>query len=114
MPPFVASEFSVYLLVAFRKTTLAVVPIPPSLLQKEMEPFDLPVLYNGTELLFPAHLQQTGFSHRILVEINGTEVSFEPDEERNYRAVVDPEKLNKTPDAGLLKAVAESIEAIVK
>jgi len=79
-----------------------------------MEPFDLPVLYNGAEILFPAYLQQTGYTHRIVVEVHGTDVFFEPDEERNYRAIVDPEKSSKTMDAALLKAVAESIEAIVK
>ena len=55
------------------------------------ESFELPVIYNGKELLYPAQLQQLGYTHRIVVDVDGIEVSFEPDEERNYRGIVDPE-----------------------
>jgi hypothetical protein len=78
------------------------------------ESFDLPVNYNGNELLFPSRLQQTGYTHRIVVDVYGQEVFFEPDEERNYRAIVDPETLNKDLSAGLLKAIAEGIEAVLR
>lgn len=76
--------------------------------------FDLPVPVNGEERLFPAQLQQVGYTHRILVNVNGTDVAFEPDEERNYRAIVDPEKTAGTIPTDLLKAIAEAIENIVK
>lgn len=79
-----------------------------------MEAFELPVHYRGEELQFPAELKQIGYSHRIVVNVYGTEIFFEPDEERNYRALVDPDKLVKQVNAELLKAIAESIEAIVK
>ncbi|HET7899467.1 MAG TPA: hypothetical protein VFL47_17390 [Flavisolibacter sp.] len=82
--------------------------------QKDMDAFELPVHYRGEELQFPAELKQTGYSHQIVVDVYGTDVFFEPDEERNYRALVDPEKLTKQVNAELLKAIAESIEAIVK
>ncbi|MBD0278102.1 MAG: hypothetical protein ICV81_09090 [Flavisolibacter sp.] len=50
-----------------------------------------------------------------VVQINGLEVLFEPNEERNYRAVIDPEQVEgSTIDVGLLKAIASAIEAIVK
>ena len=46
----------------------------------------------------------------------GEEVLFEPDEERNYRALVDTITLEKGKklDIELLKAIASAIEAIVK
>lgn len=78
------------------------------------DPFELPVLYNGNELLFPARLQQLGYTHRFVVDVYGQEVFFEPDEERTYRAVLDPEKPNTQPRIDLLKAIAETIEALVK
>ncbi|MBD0298586.1 MAG: hypothetical protein ICV84_25860, partial [Flavisolibacter sp.] len=60
------------------------------------EPFKLPVTYKGKELLFPAHLLQLGYTHKFQVQVNGYEVFFEPDEERNYRAVVSPEQVENS------------------
>ncbi len=43
------------------------------------------------------------------------EVLFEPDEERNYRAVIDPEQVERSRiDVEVLKAIAEAIEVITK
>lgn len=78
------------------------------------EPFELPVFYKGEEHFFTSQLQQSGYTHKIIVNIHGTEVAFEPDEERNYRALIDPEKMDKDIQIDLLKAIAESIEQIVK
>lgn len=78
------------------------------------EPFELPVSYKEEELQFPARLQQLGYTHSIVVEVYGTEVFFEPDEERNYRAVVEPEQITKQVSVDLLKAIAEVIESILR
>ena len=78
------------------------------------ESFDLPVSYNKKEMLYPARFQQLGYTYRILVDINGTEVGFEPDEEGGFRATVDQDTVTKEVNAGLLKAIAETIEAILK
>jgi hypothetical protein len=78
------------------------------------EPFELPVIYNGEEKLFPAQLQQTGYTHRFVVDVYGQEVLFEPDEERNYRAMTDPEALTKDLNVDLLKAIAATIESLVR
>ena len=78
--------------------------------------FDLPVMYKGEELLLPAQLLQLGYTHTFKVDVNGTEVLFEPDEERSYRAVMDPAlpDSGKKIETGLLQATAAAIEAIVK
>ncbi|HZH65870.1 MAG TPA: hypothetical protein VEY10_13330 [Flavisolibacter sp.] len=55
--------------------------------------FDIPVTYKGKELLFKSRLLILGYTHKISVDVSSTEVLFEPDEERNYRAVIDPEKM---------------------
>jgi hypothetical protein len=59
------------------------------------EPFELPVNYEGEEILFQARLLQFGYTHRFAVKIHGQDVYFEPDEERNYRAMMEPEHLEK-------------------
>ena len=80
------------------------------------EPFELPVTYKGEELNFPARLLQLGYTHRFMVELNGIEVAFEPDEERNYRALVDISLLerNKKLDIELLQVIANTLESIVR
>ena len=78
--------------------------------------FDIPISYKGRELLFKSKLLILGYTPKISVYVNGTEVLFEPDEERNYKAVIDPEKMEgmKTIDKELLKTIAGAIETIVK
>lgn len=79
------------------------------------EGFELPVNYNGEELLFPAQLVSLGWTHRILVDVYGTAVYFERDEEREWRALISTEKLetNKNIDVELLKAMAAAIEDVL-
>lgn len=78
--------------------------------------FDIPVTWKGKEYLFPAQLQSFGYTHRIVVDVNGVEVQLEPDEERNYRAIVaDPDQPGASGlDAGLIGAIVEVIESVVK
>lgn len=52
--------------------------------------FDLPVTYKNRELIFNAKLSQFGYSYKFEVGVNGITVLFEPDEERNFRAIIDP------------------------
>jgi hypothetical protein len=78
------------------------------------EPFELPVTYKGEERSFPAQLLQLGYTHKFQVEVNDVTVLFEPDEERNYRAMIDPEQMDKPLDVALIQAIAEAIEQLVK
>ena len=80
------------------------------------EQFDLPVEYKGEEHLYKASLVVYGFTHRFHVLVNDQVIIFEPDEERNYRAVLDysePDR-NKNMDVQLLKKIAEVIEMLIK
>lgn len=76
--------------------------------------FELPVMHKSKELFFPAQLQQWGYSHRFRVDVFGSEIFFEPDEEKSYRALVNPDNLNPQITPDLLQAIAESIETIVR
>lgn len=77
--------------------------------------FEIPVSYRGKELLFDCQVVKQGYLYKLLVHVEGLKVWFEPDEERHYRAVVDPldEGMNKV-DTELLRAIAEVIEHSTK
>jgi hypothetical protein len=79
------------------------------------ELFEIPVAYKNRELLFPARLLQLGYTHRFAVDVYGQEIFFELDEERSYRAMINPEQLqnNTKVDVELLEAIAGAIEAIL-
>lgn len=85
-----------------------------------VEDFKIPVLYNNQRLNFPAQLVRYAYSYKIEVDVEGTKIYFEPDEERNWRALVGYEEievnrsLNRNLNQELLKAIATSIEEIVK
>ena len=76
--------------------------------------FELPVHFKNEEILFPAQLQQAGYTHRFRVDVYGQEVFYEPDEEGSYRALINPEAINKELTPELLQAIAEAIEGVVR
>ncbi|WP_146897767.1 hypothetical protein [Adhaeribacter aerolatus] len=77
---------------------------------------EIPVTYKGQELCFPAKLLMTSYTYKIQVEVNDQLVMFEPDEDRNYRAMLDPAHLENGAklEVQLLQAIAEVIESVVK
>lgn len=78
--------------------------------------FELPVSYRGADLLFPAQLVSFGWTHRIQVDVYGTSVYFERDEEREWRALISTENLeaDKNIEVDLLKAMAAAIEEVLR
>ena len=50
--------------------------------------FSIEVDFNGKEYSFEARLIAIGYTHKLCIIINDVEVTFEPDEERNYRAIL--------------------------
>ncbi|RZK14383.1 MAG: hypothetical protein EOO43_16425 [Flavobacterium sp.] len=80
------------------------------------EGFKLPVLYKGQEREFEATLISTGYTHKFHVDIDGVGVYFEPDEERNYRAIIDENALAKQLklDVELIGLVGGKIEKLFK
>lgn len=61
--------------------------------------------------MLPAEMQAWQTSHRIIVYVEDFPFTFEPDEERNYRAVVAPEDRSKAEkvDRELLQVVASTL-----
>lgn len=78
-----------------------------------MATFELTVLFNGKEHSFDGELVTFGYSYKIQMMVNDVAVTFEPDEERNYRAIVASEHRDKM-NPQLLQAIAEALEAALK
>ena len=78
------------------------------------EEFEIPVVFDNKQYHFKAKLLQLGFTHNFQVDVDGTEVLFEPDEEGAYRAWIDPANqdalLKVNPH--LLKEIALAIESL--
>jgi len=51
------------------------------------EPFNLSITCQGEEQEFKARFERWGYTHRFIVLIGETTVTFEPDDEGNYRAL---------------------------
>ena len=72
------------------------------------------IFYREVEYSFEARLVTLGYTHKFFVMINGMEVIYEPDEERNYRAILNEADQIKVKgmDRELIKAVGEKIQLI--
>ena len=81
------------------------------------EEYEIPVVYKNQQLYFKAIVLTLGlYTKKIQMNVNGTEVFFEVDEERNYRAYIDPtnrEAIDKA-DRELLQAITEALESIIR
>ena len=78
------------------------------------EPFDLPVIFKGKQLVFKARLLKYVYTHKIQMNVFDQEILLEPDEERNYRIVNSQAfESGKPLDIDLLKAIINAIESIV-
>ena len=77
---------------------------------------EIPVNYKNKNLMFEAKFLQFGYSYKFQIDVNGTTIFFEPDEERNFRAIVDPsiENGHNNIDVELIQLIAESLQAILK
>ncbi|RYG46654.1 MAG: hypothetical protein EOO01_15895 [Chitinophagaceae bacterium] len=72
--------------------------------------FILELVYNDEKKVFDAEFHKPSrFTHKMVVNIGGALVNFEPDEERHYRAILPTDGSAPVPDAGLVKAVAEKL-----
>jgi hypothetical protein len=76
--------------------------------------FSIDVDFKGREYSFEALLVVVGYTFKFYVVINGVEVTFEPDEERNYRAIINVSDQSsiKGDDIELIKAVGDKIQSI--
>lgn len=66
------------------------------------------------KLIFDARLDTIGFVHRVLINVSGIDVIFEPDEERNYRAIINSNSVNKITEADkqIIILLGEKLESL--
>lgn len=78
--------------------------------------FDITIQYKGNEKILKGILITYGYSYKIQVDIDGEKIFFEPDEERNFRAMSDPENRTdaKQADPELLRSITEAIQEILR
>ena len=76
------------------------------------DPIELTINYKNKELVFPVRLLNYGNSYKLELTIDKTVVLFEPDEERNWRALISYEEVqqNKSLDKDLLELIALAID----
>ena len=74
--------------------------------------FNIPVLNNGKVLIFTAKLFIVGFAYKFEVDVDGTDVLFEPNEKDIYH-FAHYNTGREIADAYLLKKIAQTIECIV-
>lgn len=77
----------------------------------------LPVSYKGQEHEFPLRILPLGYTYRFVVKVGGQDLVFEKDEAGELRALLaDPaaEPSAKPPEPGLLGAIAEVLEELLK
>jgi hypothetical protein len=68
-----------------------------------MEHFDLNIEHRGLTKTFHGTFSKYGWSYRFTIDVEGTDVIFEPDEERNLRVIV---PLGKQEDSKLRELVS--------
>jgi hypothetical protein len=77
--------------------------------------FMKPVIIDGKIIEFEARLLQQGYIHRVEVILENISVLFEPDEERNYRALITIEHLEgkgKHLKRNQLEAIAKVLQSM--
>ena len=76
--------------------------------------FDLPILIDGSEIVVKITLMPYGYTHRFILFIGDTEIIYEPDEERNYRVMVNATESHKLTDKDrtLIHLVAAQLQQL--
>jgi hypothetical protein len=78
--------------------------------------FNIPLWYKASQYQLSAELITSGYSYKIAVDVSGKIVSFEPDEEGHFRALISPDDLeaNNNIDKDLLEAIADQLVLMFK
>lgn len=75
------------------------------------ESAEIEINYKGALQKFPVSLMPYGYTFRIIVSYLGNDITFEPDEERNFRAIQINENANECrPEPELLALIASELE----
>ncbi|MFL5773109.1 MAG: hypothetical protein ACJ75F_08125 [Flavisolibacter sp.] len=80
------------------------------------EDFELPVNINGNEKIFRGKFLRTGYSYKIEIETGDEVLLFEPDEERNWRAVLlsDTKEASRNIQIGIYQSIADALDRVFR
>ncbi len=74
---------------------------------------EIPVTYKNKNLSFKGRIMRFGYVSHIIVDINGEKVTIERDEEGNYRALGDADKIKQSKiDVELVEAVVSVLQSL--
>jgi transposase len=77
------------------------------------ETLEIPVTYKNKEILFSARVIRFGYVNHIIVDLDGVEITIERDEEGNYRALGDIEKIRQSKiDVELIGTLIEVLQSL--
>lgn len=76
--------------------------------------FEITLPYRSTEITLPAQLITYAHSYKIEVDIFGTIISYEPDEDGNYRAFDAAAALEEVVDKDLVAAIGNKLFRLFK
>ena len=78
------------------------------------EQFELPVSFKDKEWMLPAEFLSMGYTHRIKITIEGIILLFEPDEEKNYRAIRENTEKDglKAPEREFVQKISETLHSL--
>lgn len=78
--------------------------------------FEIPLTYESKDILFPAEYISTGYGYKINVDVLGQTISFESDEERNFRALMNNEDIPKSDkiDKALVEQIVNQLVLLFK
>ncbi|MGJ7032290.1 hypothetical protein [Niabella hirudinis] len=74
--------------------------------------FELPIPYKGEELLLKGRLVTFAYSYKFFVVVNGKELTFERDDEREFRVLVGAREDSSAIDKELVKRIINALDKI--
>ncbi|QES88705.1 hypothetical protein [Rhizosphaericola mali] len=75
--------------------------------------FELPVIHNGEEISFNSRLVTFGYDYKFHIIVNGQELIFERDDDRNFRILTTTlEQKDIVLDNVLVENIIRSLETI--
>jgi len=78
-----------------------------------MDTLEIPVTFKNEELSFKARVVRFGYVNHIVVDLSGIPITIERDEEGNYRALGDSEKMKDSKvDVDLIKRIIKVLQSL--
>ena len=75
-----------------------------------MDTFDIDIKHEGNVRTFHGTFGKYGYSYRFIIDVLGVAVIFEPDEERNLRAIVPSTSQDDTTIRQLVQLLGNELQ----